>query len=157
MQDIKFNGLENAFYKLRSGSFYENVNEFNLNFAIFFISLVTTQDPDAPHRPLQLYSLLSSYLYANKYGLTVDCDDEAYQARIEYYLYPTSGMQHNGLIAINTNISNNAYASSMTFKASIKVQEFLNEEYLNDLNHKNIQGNEEYLNDLKHKNIQERD
>ncbi|AYE37101.1 hypothetical protein DB313_06250 (plasmid) [Borrelia turcica IST7] len=131
---VKFDTIDNLFENAtRAGKFYTNINEFTLNFALFFISFIVEADllenTDAYNNMLAIYELFSEFLYNNNYRLKLESinntAEHSYTTNITYYIYPTSGMQNNGLLTLDSRNSNSAYCANNAFKASVRVEEIL--------------------------------
>ncbi|UPA16755.1 DUF764 family protein (plasmid) [Borrelia coriaceae] len=127
---VKFENIDNLLIpNSRCGEFYSNVNEFSLHFQIFILSqVINSQDRDSYYTMLQIYSLLTDFIYENTCKLTLEQEeDDKYSVQVNLYIYPTTNMQNSGLIKINSNYSNVAYCCSQNFKANAQIIQKLKE------------------------------
>lgn len=122
----------------RSGVFYRNVNEFCLNFEVFFFSFKLLGTNDKPSDSvLDLYGLFTDYLHDASRSFIIIVDiDENYELKTKYFIHTVSNMLNSGLLKINSNYSDVCYSVNQAFMASIQSCELLKEKVKGGINAK---------------------
>ncbi|WP_038358851.1 DUF764 family protein [Borrelia hispanica] len=122
---VHFNNIDGLFnHNSRTGVFYNNVNEFAINFQLYFMALTNNSNKDAYERLMLLYTLFSDFLYDfATQSFTFTPEDNDYQINLKFYIHHTTNMQNNGLLDINSNHSNLTYCLSQGFRANIQIEE----------------------------------
>lgn len=121
---IKFDNVDGLFnHNMRTGAFYDNINELSILFTLYFICFINnTTDKHAYTRVLGLYSHFSDFLYngdTHKFSITND----EYTTLLKAYIYSTSNLNQSGFLKLNSNHESLAYCASSSFKANIQIIE----------------------------------
>ncbi|AHH05956.1 Putative cytosolic protein (plasmid) [Borrelia miyamotoi FR64b] len=121
---IKFDNVDDLFkHNMRTGAFYDNVNELGVLFTLYFICFIQNDtDKNAYTRVLGLYSLFSDFLYSAKpYEFSIKNDE--YTTLLNIYIYSTSNLNQSGTLKLNSNHESLAYCASNSFKANVQIIE----------------------------------
>ncbi|AHH05697.1 DUF764 family protein (plasmid) [Borrelia miyamotoi] len=121
---IKFDNVDDLFkHNMRTGAFYDNVNELGIFFTLYFICFTQNDtDKNAYTRVLEIYSHFSDFLYnGDTHKFSIDADE--YTTLINIYIYSTSNLNQSGFLKLNSNHESLAYCASSLFKANIQIIE----------------------------------
>ncbi|WAZ72717.1 DUF764 family protein (plasmid) [Borrelia miyamotoi] len=121
---IKFDNVDDLFkHNMRTGVFYDNVNELGVLFTLYFICFIQNDtDKNAYTRVLEIYSHFSDFLYnGDTHKFSIDADE--YTTLINIYIYSTSNLNQSGFLKLNSNHESLAYCASSLFKANIQIIE----------------------------------
>ncbi|QTL84219.1 DUF764 family protein [Borrelia miyamotoi] len=121
---IKFDNVEGLFnHNMRTGAFYDNVNEMSILFTLYFICFIQNKpQKNAYTRVLELYSQFSDFLYYGKQN-TFIIDSNEYITLINIYIYNTSNLNQSGALKLHSTHESLAYCASSSFKANVQIIE----------------------------------
>ncbi|UPA07324.1 DUF764 family protein (plasmid) [Borrelia anserina] len=110
---------------LRSGSFYENVNEFGLKFTIYFLGFVRTSGELKTYVNLhKLYEYFLGFLHENscKFEFSKPIEGK-YNLSLNYYLKSMGDLINGGFVNISCNDQKAVLGLSQHYRADIQVIE----------------------------------
>ncbi|WP_024653713.1 DUF764 family protein [Borrelia persica] len=112
---------------LKSGSFYENVNEFGFKFMLFFFGLVGDVGELKVYIGLHnIYEYFLEFLYDNSFKfefLKSIAADREYVLHLNYYLKFTSDLVNGGFVNASCNGLKGVLGFSQNYRADIQVIE----------------------------------
>ncbi|UGQ16788.1 DUF764 family protein [Borrelia sp. RT5S] len=111
--------------ELRSGGFYENVNEFGLNFTLHFMGFVRDLSERELYRNLHgIYEHFLEFLHSNshKFEFTKKLKSSD-SLSLAYYINATSNLNNNGFVKVSGRRNRAVLGLSQTYRANIQATE----------------------------------
>ncbi|AYE36826.1 hypothetical protein DB313_04830 (plasmid) [Borrelia turcica IST7] len=114
--------------ELRSGGFYENVNEFGLNFTLHFMGFVRDLSELEIYCNLHgIYEHFLDFLHASSHKFEFRKKlKSSYSLSLNYYINATSNLNNNGFVRVTGSGNRAVLGLSQAYRANIQAIETKN-------------------------------